>query len=699
MVRRKLAIIGNGMATSRLLDDLSRRSGLSMFDVSVFGEEPHGAYNRILLNRVLKGGTVDEITLKPSKWYAEKGVQFYSGQNVARLSHASRRLWTADGREHYFDVAIFATGSLPRVPQVEGLHGPDGKPKQGVFAYRTIDDVEKMRAWAKPDKRAVVVGGGLLGLEAAKGLSDLGMQVTVAHLFDTLMNRQVDSLGGQFLRRAIERLGITVRTSANTRAVLGHSHVEALELGGEEKLPADMVVFTSGVKPRVDLARDSDVPTNSGILVDHRLETLLPGLYAVGECAECDGQVYGTVQPIYEQCAILADVLTGVNPQSRYTGSKVYTKLKVAGVEVASMGAIDSENANDEIVQIIEEKRAVYRKLIIRDGRLAGAVLVGDSSAAAGLVQMFDDRTPLPANRLDILASTDAGCGTSRSNDPEVCNCHHVNTSTLIAEIRAGCDTLPSLSAKTNAGTGCGSCRGQLANLILKNATASRARERLRSMISEVSKRRRVLVFSTTAFTLMFAVWLMFGVLGVPIQKELQLTDIQLGWLGAAAILAGALPRLMFGVWADLYGGRMMMTILLLITAVPTFWVSRATSYEELFCCALVFGLAGNGFTVGIAWNAAWFPKQQQGLALGVFGAGNVGASVTKLIFGLFGAVLLTAIPVGGLFGGLLPDGWRFYPALYSVLLIGMATAVWFWRRIQTTRLLKGELTVPSLLL
>lgn len=197
-------------------------------------------------------------------------------------------------------------------------------------------------------------------------------------------------------------------------------------------------------------------------------------------------------------------------------------------------------------------------------------------------------------------------------------------------------------------------------------------------MVPESSRRNRVLVLSTVAFTLMFAVWLMFGVLGIPIQKELSLTNVQLGWLGAAAILAGALPRLLFGIWTDLYGGRLVMTLLLLGCAVPTYLVSRATTYEELMLCALLFGISGNSFTVGIAWNAAWFPKAQQGLALGVFGAGNVGASVTKLIFGLFGAFLLAAIPAGGVFGGLIPAGWRFYPVLYSVLLVAMGLATWF---------------------
>jgi nitrite reductase (NADH) large subunit len=476
VTRHKLAIIGNGMAAAKLLDDLARRGGLGAFDVSVFGEEPHGAYNRILLNRVLNGRQLDEITLKPSGWYAEKGVKFFPGQAVTRLSHAAKRLWTADGKEHYFDKAVFATGSYSWVPPVEGLKRANGKMKDGVFSYRTVTDVEQMRAWAKPGDRAVIVGGGLLGLEAAKGLTDLGMRSTVVHLFDTLMNRQVDKLGGQFLRRGIEKLGITVRTSANTKGVVGANRAEALELGGGEKLPADMIVFSAGIKPRLELAKDSDIPTNAGILVDDRMETQLPDIFAVGECAEHNGTVYGTVQPIYEQCTVLADVLTGANPHSKYRGSKVYTKLKVAGVEVASMGAIDAEKDDDEVIQVIEEKRGVYRKLIVRGGRLVGAVLVGDMSPAASLVQMLDTGVPLPANRLDVLASGEAAPGVAASSDPEICNCHHVCQSTLISEIRGGCDTLVKLANKTQAGTGCGSCRGQLTALILKNAPVAAGR-------------------------------------------------------------------------------------------------------------------------------------------------------------------------------------------------------------------------------
>jgi nitrite reductase (NADH) large subunit len=465
VTRKNLAIIGNGMATGRLLDELARRDGFARFEVSVFGEEPHGCYNRILLNRVLHGASVDDITLKPAAWYDDRGVRLRTGTMVTRLSPAAHRLWTSDGCEHYFDLAVFATGSIPVLPPVEGITRADGQFKDGVTAYRTASDCERMRVRAKKGGRAVVVGGGLLGLEAAKGLADLGMSVTLLHLFDTLMNRQVDKAGAIALRQAVEHLGITVLTSANTTVVLGERRAEGVLLGGGKRLPADLIVFASGVKPRIDLARDSDVPTNAGILVNDQLQTQLPGIYAVGECAEHDGRMYGTVQPVYEQCSVLADVLTGANPEARYCGSKVYTRLKVVGIEVASMGDIDPKEVDDEVVQVIEAKRGVYRKLVIRDGRLAGAVLVGDASMAAGLIRRFERGDPLPVNRLDLFASLDRS---SESTGGIICNCHIVTEQSLLEAIRSGCRTLQDLAARTNAGTGCGSCRGQLASLLLK---------------------------------------------------------------------------------------------------------------------------------------------------------------------------------------------------------------------------------------
>ncbi|WP_020474407.1 FAD-dependent oxidoreductase [Zavarzinella formosa] len=469
MKREQLAIIGNGMATSRLLDELLRRHALNHFDITVFGDEASPCYNRILLNRVLLGGEIDEITLKTREWFAEHRIRLISGKEVTRLSAGSQRLWTNDGQEYYFDRAIFATGSLPRIPLLEGMKRSTGELKHGVTAYRTVADCELMRKTARPGRPAVVIGGGLLGLEAAKGLADLGMNVTVLHLFDTLMNRQLDHWGSTMLRQAVEKLGIAVRTSVGTKAIVGNTKVEAVQLKSGELLPADLVIFASGVKPRINLASDSDVPTNAGILVDDQLRTQLPNLYAVGECAEHRGQTYGTVQPVYEQCVVLADVLCGSKPDAAYQGTKVYTRLKVVGLEVASMGEVEAKEQTDEVIQIIEEQKQTYRKLVIRQNRLLGAVLVGDTSCAASLTQRFSRGDLLPPNRLDLFASS------FRSNDqPEgpVCQCHQVHAAQIQQAITAGCRTLVELGSRTGAGTGCGSCRGRLSSMLMKSKTA-----------------------------------------------------------------------------------------------------------------------------------------------------------------------------------------------------------------------------------
>ena len=470
MTRKKLAIIGNGMAAGRLLDELVRRGATTLFDIAVYGDESHGCYNRILLGRIVGGGSAEEITLKDPAWYSSRSVTFHAGKLVEKLDPAARLLHTAGGETHPYDVAVFATGSRPVVPPLEGLKDAAGKPKAGAFVFRTVDDCEKIRAHAKPATSAVVLGGGLLGLEAAKALCDLGVHVTVVQQSDTLMNLQVDALGGTFLRKAVERIGVFVRTGVAVTGVRGDDRVTGVVLSSGEVLHADMLVLACGIRPRIDAAQASGVPVKVGVVVNDLLATAVPGVYAVGECAEHAGKVYGIVPPIWEQCEVLADILTGANPQARYRGSKLYTRLKVAGVEVASMGQIDAAADTDEVIQVIEDRRGIYRKLVVRDGKLVGAVVVGEADSAPALARWFDRADPLPPNRLDVFCSADVSTAAA---DPEICNCHHVNESTLVLAIRDGCTSLPQLSAATRAGTGCGSCRGNLARLILKNAPAT----------------------------------------------------------------------------------------------------------------------------------------------------------------------------------------------------------------------------------
>lgn len=464
-MKKRLAIVGNGMAAGRLLDDLFRRNAGARFDVTVFGEEARGCYNRILLGRIIGGSPADDILTKPRAWYADRGVAFHSDTRVTRLDTAARKLVTAAGAEFAFDACVLSTGSAPFVPPLDNLKGADDCPKVGAFLFRTVDDCERIRTYARPASTAVVLGGGLLGLEAAKALSDLGLHVTVVHLPEWLMNLQVDRLGGEFVRRAVEKLGIFVRTGVAATGIVGETKVEGVTLKTGEILSADMLVIAAGIRPRTDVAVASNVPVKRGIVVNDLLATAVPGVYAVGECAEHNGTVYGIVPPIWEQCETLADLLTGANPMARYRGSKLYTKLKVAGVDVSSMGLVEPQFDTDEVLQVIEDRRGIYRKLIVRDGKLVGGVTVGDGDAAPALARWFDRADSLPANRLDVLCSGDISPAAA---DPEICNCHHVSASTLTAAIADGCTTLPALSAATKAGTGCGSCRGQLANLILK---------------------------------------------------------------------------------------------------------------------------------------------------------------------------------------------------------------------------------------
>ncbi len=467
---RSLALIGNGMATSRLLDELVRRDAAGRYDITVFGEERGGAYNRILLSRVLAGERPDDIVTKTPAWYEKNGVRLADGTTVRRLDPARKTLETSEGRELRYDVAVIATGSRPTVPPIQGMTAPDGELREGIFVYRTMDDCVRMRRRAQAGDSAIVLGGGLLGLEAAKVLCDIGLHVTVVHVGGSILNAQLDPLGGEMLRRQIERFGIFVRTGRTVDAILGKDRVEGVLLDDGKTLSADMLVLACGVRPRVELASTSGLPVNRGILVNDALATEAPGVYALGECTEHAGRTYGVVAPVWEQAAVLADVLSGTNPPIRYRGSKVYARLKVAGVEVASMGALEPELESDSVVQVIEERRNAYRKLSLRGSRLVGAMLVGDTTAAAALVQAFDRGDALPENPLEALC---VGTSAAAKREHLVCNCHKVTDAVIRQAVVRGAESVDAVGAATFAGTGCGSCRTEIAQLITLHGGAA----------------------------------------------------------------------------------------------------------------------------------------------------------------------------------------------------------------------------------
>ena len=468
MSKRRLAIVGNGMGTCRLLDELALRGATEDFEITVFGEERGGAYNRILLGRVLAGEEPSAIVTKSATWYDRHDVRLVDRTRVTRLDTARKTVESADGQSRRYDLAVLATGSQPLVPPLDGMNGPDGELRDGVFVYRTIADCVRIRAHARPGDAAIVLGGGLLGLEAAKALSDRGLHVTVIQVSARLMNAQLDSIGGEMLQRQIERHGIFVRAGRTVEAVLGDDELTGVMLDDGTRLPASLIVLACGVRPRIEVARASGLPVNKGIVVNDALATEVPGVYAFGECAEHQGKTYGIVGPVWEHATVLADVLSGKNPSARYRGSKIYTRLKVAGVDVASMGAVEPELETDEVIQVVEERRSAYRKLIVRGDRLVGAMLVGQTQAAAALIQVYDRDDPLPSDPLEILCP---GAGSAAGSvERTICNCNKVTDVALKAAIAAGADSVEALGTATRAGTNCGSCKSELAELLRKHA-------------------------------------------------------------------------------------------------------------------------------------------------------------------------------------------------------------------------------------
>jgi len=464
-LKQKLVVVGNGMAGARTVEEILARDGAAQFDITMFGDEPYGNYNRILLSNVLNG-TQDprDIFLNPLEWYSEHGIELRAGQRVASIDRANKTVTAADSSQLSYDKLIIATGSRPFIPPMQGLKGEDGEDKPGVFAFRTLDDCHKIAGYAVKCRRAAVIGGGLLGLEAARGLLNYGVEVHVVHLAGHLMEAQLDAEAGAILRRTMERMGVHIHLEKATTDVLGEEGVTGLQFKDGETLDCDMVVISTGIKPNVEIARECGLTVERAVVVDDQMRSVDDNdVYVVGECAQHDGRVYGLVAPLWEQGQALADHITGKNPHAAYRGSKIATKLKVMGVELASMGLVNPAKDTDEVVRFAEPNRGIYKKLIIRDGILHGAILLGDTSKAAHLMQCFDRSTPLPEERVSLLFDIGAPTvGSTMIEMPEstqVCNCNGVSKGAIRKCIEGGKRSLRSVCEATRAGMGCGSCK------------------------------------------------------------------------------------------------------------------------------------------------------------------------------------------------------------------------------------------------
>jgi nitrite reductase (NADH) large subunit len=486
--REALVVVGNGLAGARAVEEVLARTP-DRFTITVFGEEPGGTYDRIRLSAVL-GGFADAaaITLHPLEWYERHHIRLHAGVRAEHIDPAGRvvvgRPGSGKGKGSFtlevpYDKLILATGSRPFVPPLEG------RDKSGVFVFRTLEDCAGIAERAGRAKRAVVLGGGLLGLEAARGLLSHGVAVTVVEVAPHLMVQQLDPAAGSLLRRQMEALGVGVLLEKQTTRILGNGSVEAVEFADGSALEADLVVVSCGIRPNVDLAQSAGLSVNRAVVVDDQLRTSDPDIFAVGECVEHQGRTYGLVEPLYEQAAVLADVLTGANPEARYSGSRPAATLKVMGVDLASMGEVNGATADARVLVHADPARGLYRKLVIRDGKLAGAIVLGETTAVGPLLQLFRQQAPIPEPALELLLASggreppvhqpaDAGRSPlALADDAQVCNCHRVPKGRIVGCIRSGCTSVQAIGQMCQAGTGCGSCQPLLGDLIAAYAPAA----------------------------------------------------------------------------------------------------------------------------------------------------------------------------------------------------------------------------------
>jgi nitrite reductase (NADH) large subunit len=466
-MKEKLILVGNGMAGVRTLEELLARAP-DRYEITVFGAEPHPNYNRIMLSPVLAGEKrFEEIVLNDRAWYEANGIRLLTGEAVEAVDLAARTVTSAGGKTLPYDRLLLATGSDPVVIPVPG-HDLDG-----VVTFRDLADVDAMLAASARGGRAVVIGGGLLGLEAANGLAARGMAVTVVHLMATVMERQLDKAAGFLLQRALETRGIEVLTGANTKAIEGRGRVERVLLEDGREIPADIVVMAVGIRPNGRLAKAAGLQVERGVVVDDRMVTSDPAVLAVGECVQHRGATYGLVAPLWEMAKVAADQLAGAEA-SEYRGSVTSTKLKVTGIDVFSAGRFDGSDGEDIVFR--DAARGVYKRLVVKDGRIEGAVLYGDVADGPWYFQMLKDGTDVTELRETLIFGQSAGGSAAR--DPrsavaalpdaaEICGCNGVCKGKIVSAIQEkGLSTLDDVRSHTKASASCGSCTGLVEQLL-----------------------------------------------------------------------------------------------------------------------------------------------------------------------------------------------------------------------------------------
>jgi nitrite reductase (NADH) large subunit len=469
--RLHLVVIGNGMAGMRAVEELLKLEGGARYRITVFGAEPHVNYNRIMLSSVLAGDkTVDEIVINSREWYEENGITLIAGDAVTKIDRDNGTVTSAAGLVVHYDRLLIATGSRPLAPPIPGLGLP------GVCAFRDIADVDKMLAAAKTHKRAVVIGGGLLGLEAAWGLKQRGMSVALVHLMPTLMERQLDAASGQMLQRDLDRRGIAFFTEGQTEEITGTERAEGVQLADGRFIPADLVVLAIGIRPNIDLAKAAGLEVNRGIVVMDDMRTSDPDIFAVGECVEHRGNVFGLVAPLWDQAKVVGARLAG-DDKTLFVSKAISTSLKITGIDIFSAGALMAADEADDEITLRDDSLGLYKKIVLRDGKLVGAVLYGDVADGHWYLQLMRDKTDVSElrNRLVFGRAFADGPG-AESNGPDfdampdntqICGCNGVSKGSIVCAIRdKTLETLSQVRAHTKASASCGQCTGQVEALL-----------------------------------------------------------------------------------------------------------------------------------------------------------------------------------------------------------------------------------------
>src|SRR6201996_2670377 len=461
--RERLVVIGNGMAGMRTVEELLKRDPLR-YQITVFGAEPHVNYDRIALSSVLAGEKeIGQITIPSLAWYGENGVQLQAGDPIVAIDRAAKTVTSESGRVEPYDKLLLAMGSKPIVPPIPGLELP------GVCAFRDIADVEQMIAASTEHRRAIVIGGGLLGLEAANGLMKRGMAVAVVHLAETLMERQLDTAAGRLLQRELTERGLNFFTNGQTEEIFGDGRVEGVRLADGREVPGDLVVMAIGIRPNTDLGRKAGLNINRGIVVFDDMRTSDPDIFAVGECAEHRGKTYGLVAPLYEMAKVCADHLARDDATTGYAGTVLFTKLKVTGVDVFSAGALAAGEESGELTYN-DTARQIYKKLIVRDGKIDGVVLYGDVADSSWYLDMLrggEDITPFQ-DAILFGQSVVAAMGKVKppsvadfADSYQICGCNGVCKGTItLAIAEKGLTSLDEVRQHTKASASCGSCTG-----------------------------------------------------------------------------------------------------------------------------------------------------------------------------------------------------------------------------------------------